>query len=422
MTFAFPRPLRWLPAIAIFAVLLHGCGGFSDVPLVGRYRAVLELPGGELPFGLELAQEDAAWVIHLLNGAERIRVSDVEIKDGILLATFPGFENTLRAQIGKERLDGDVTLVKAGGKLQVIPFSAEYGDTWRFFEQSSTDNADVSGRWAVVFAEDEGRVKQAVGEFEQSHDQVTGTFLTATGDHRFLVGQVRGDELYLSTFDGAHAYLYKAEVDQSGGLVGDFWSGLAWHESWTARRDPAAALDESQTATALQDDSGRFAFSFPDLDGTSVSLDDARFAGKVVIVTLVGSWCPNCHDEAAFLAPLYDRYRAEGLEIVALMFEHFGDFAQAVVATQRFRQQYDIRYTTLIAGISDKQEAGKVLPQLTGVYAFPTTIFVDRQGTVRKIHAGFAGPAAPREHEQLTSEFTALIEDLLAERTGTTES
>jgi len=233
---------------------------------------------------------------------------------------------------------------------------------------------------------------------------------------------VRGDELYLSTFDGAHAYLYKAEVNQSGGLVGDFWSGLAWHESWTARRDPAAALDESQTATALQDDSGRFAFSFPDLDGTSVSLDDARFAGKVVIVTLVGSWCPNCHDEAAFLAPLYDRYRAEGLEIVALMFEHFGDFAQAVVATQRFRQQYDIRYTTLIAGISDKQEAGKVLPQLTGVYAFPTTIFVDRQGTVRKIHAGFAGPAAPREHEQLTSEFTALIEDLLAERTGTTES
>jgi len=134
MTFAFPRPLRWLPAIAIVAVLLHGCGGFSDVPLVGRYRAVLELPGGELPFGLELAQEDAAWVIHLLNGAERIRVSDVEIKDGILLATFPGFENTLRAQIGKGRLDGDVTLVKAGGKLQVIPFSAEYGDTWRFFE------------------------------------------------------------------------------------------------------------------------------------------------------------------------------------------------------------------------------------------------------------------------------------------------
>ncbi len=422
MTPAFRSSLRRPVALATVAVLLHGCGGATDIPLAGRYRAVLELPGGDLPFGLELTREDAKWVIHLLNGPERIRVPDVEIKDGVLLATFPGFENTLRAEIGEEHLEGEVTLVKLGGKLQVIPFSADHGPTWRFFERSSTDNADVSGRWAVVFTEDEGKVKQAVGEFEQSHDQVTGTFLTATGDHRFLAGQVSGDKLHLSTFDGAHAYLYEASVDQSGALVGDYWSGLAWHESWTAHRNAAAVVDESQTATELRDNTGRFGFSFPDLDGTAVSLDSARFAGKVVVVALVGSWCPNCHDEAEFLSPLYDRYRSEGLEVVALMFEHFGEFAQAVAATRRFRQQYDIAYTTLIAGISDKHEASKMLPQLTGVYAFPTTIFIDRQGTVRKIHAGFAGPATGGHHERLMSEFTTLVEDLLAEPAGTTES
>jgi len=134
-----------------------------------------------------------------------------------------------------------------------------------------------------------------------------------------------------------------------------------------------------------------------------------------VIVTLAGSWCPNCHDEAAFLRPLYREYRERGLEVVALMFEHFGDFAQAAAATRRFRDKFGIEYTTLIAGTSDTDEASKALPQLTGVFAYPTTIFIDRSGQVRKIHAGFSGPATGQHYEEQTQEFRALVETLLAE-------
>jgi peroxiredoxin len=156
-------------------------------------------------------------------------------------------------------------------------------------------------------------------------------------------------------------------------------------------------------------------FTFPDLDGQPVSFSDPRFAGKVVIVALAGSWCPNCHDEAAFLVSLYRKYHAQGLEIVSLMYEHFGDFPQAAAATRRFRKEFGIDYTTLIAGTSDKVEASKTLPQLTGIFAFPTTIFVDRTGHVRKIHAGFSGPATGQHHEQLKQDFTTLVESLLAE-------
>jgi thiol-disulfide isomerase/thioredoxin len=381
----------------------------------GNYRAVLELPGGELPFGLDIAREQDGFVLYLLNGEERVRVDEVTAAEGRLTATMPGYENTLTAEIRGRKLRGEVSLLRAGGERQVLPFRAEAGQTWRFFEEPSTDNADVGGRWSVTFTSDEGKQSPGIAEFTQSFERVTGTILTPTGDHRFLAGEVRGEELYLSRFDGASAYLYRARVEASGDLEGEYWSGKTGHQRFLAERNPDAVLDTSAVATGLKDPAVKLEFTFPDLDGQQVSLTATRFQGKVLIVTLAGSWCPNCHDEAAFLAQLYRELRGEGLEVVSLMFEHFGDFAQAAAATRRFRDKFGIEYTTLIAGTSDRDEAAKALPQLTGVFAFPTTIWVDRTGTVRKIHAGFSGPATGTHYTELVSEFTEFTRTLLAE-------
>src|SRR5690606_6902138 len=148
-------------------------------------------------------------VLYLSNGSERTRVHNVKIVDGELHAVFPGYENSLRATMHRDALDGAITLIKAGGVEQVIAFKAKLGETHRFFRDSSSDNADVAGRWEVVFSDDAGNTSQAVALLEQQHDHVTGTFMTPTGDHRFLDGQVHGDELLLSTFAGGLAYLYK---------------------------------------------------------------------------------------------------------------------------------------------------------------------------------------------------------------------
>jgi thiol-disulfide isomerase/thioredoxin len=144
------------------------------------------------------------------------------------------------------------------------------------------------------------------------------------------------------------------------------------------------------------------------------SLDDPRFRGKVLIVALAGSWCPNCHDEAAFLEPFYREYRAKGVEVVSLMFEYFGDFPRAAEATERFRKHYGIDYTTLIAGISNKDDASKRLPMLDRVIAYPTTIFIDRTGHVNKIHTGFSGPGTGAHYDALVHEFRAEVDHLLA--------
>jgi thiol-disulfide isomerase/thioredoxin len=407
--------------ISLLSMLtLQGCSkkptATVDGPIaLGTWRATLKLPGGELPFGLEIARENEQYVAYLVNGAERVRVPEVTVANGRIDMKMPGYENTLTAKIDGEELEGKLTLIKRDKKDQVIDFEAQHGVEYRFVAKPETDNADLSGRWAVKFKPDDGKSYDAVGEFSQMHSEVTGTFLTGTGDHRFLAGDVRNDDFFLSTFDGAHAYLYKGHVDGKGKLSGVYWSGLASREEFTGTRDQNASLGDAENVTQMRADAEDLNFTFPDLDGKPVSLKDPQFAGKVVIVTLGGSWCPNCHDEAAFLGPYYLQNRARGLEVIELMFEHFGDFAQAAAATKRFRDSFKLQYPMLIAGTSDKDDAAKRLPQLNGVFAFPTTVFLDRKGRVRRIHTGFSGPGTGDHYQKLIDDFDSTVDQLLAE-------
>jgi thiol-disulfide isomerase/thioredoxin len=392
--------------------IVTSCDTRVSEPSAGQYRATLELPGGEAPFGLEVANEDNRTVLYLLNGAERTRVSDVRVANGELHAHFPGYENRMSARIRRDSLEGSVTLIKAGGVEQVIPLKAERGQRHRFFEQPLQDNADVAGRWAVTFTSDDGTTTNAVAILEQQHDRVAGTVMTPTGDHRFLEGQVQGDLLRLSTFAGGLAYLYELRV-VNGELQGDYWQGLKSHEKVAARRNPDAQLVAIETTVVSSD--APLAFTFNDVDGKPVSFADDRFRGKVVVVTLGGTWCPNCHDEAAFLVPFYEQHKDRGFEIIALMFERHGEFEKAAAAVRSYQRDLKIRFPVLIAGVADDEDPERKLPALSGVYGYPTAIFLDRRGQIRKVHTGFMGPATGKHYEEYTGEFKAYVDELLSE-------
>lgn len=242
-------------------VITSACNRAPAEPSVGTYRAVLELPGGEAPFGMQVAKEDGRFVLYLLNGTERTRVPDVHVINGELQATFPGYENSIRARPGRRSLEGNVTLIKAGGVEQAIPFHAQLGPTHRFFAEASTDNVDVSGRWEVQLTNGEGKVTQAVALFDQQHDRLTGTVMTPTGDHRFLDGQVRGEEAWLSTFAGGLAYLYHFKVNGTGELEGEYWQGLKSHEKFVARRNADAQLVDAESMTGMKPDAATLAFT-----------------------------------------------------------------------------------------------------------------------------------------------------------------
>ena len=388
----------------------------------GYWQARITLPGGDIETGIEISQDGDTYAASLVNGRERVPIDDVQFADGGLKLRFPAFNNEIHATLVDGGLTGELTLVKQFGNTEVLPFQATQGSSANT-EGKTRANHDMSGRWAVSFHEPDGTDTMSIGEFAQRGARLFGTFLNPNGDHRFLAGHVRGDSFHLSTFDGAHAFIFSGDVNDDGAIVeADFWSGSNWHQKWSANRDDTVELPDAFSRTWLKPGYERFEFSFPDPDGTMVSLDDEKYRDKVVMVTLAGTWCPNCNDEARFLAPFYRQYRDDGLEVVALMFEHFEDHAIAAEQVRLFRDKNEIEYDTLIAGISDKAEASDALPSLSSVLAFPTTIFIDRDARVRHIHTGFSGPGTGVHYEQLQDQFTELVSTLLAEPPDLIES
>lgn len=407
------------PFIIIYALFV-GCSGEQPpseyVLPAGNWRVAVTLPGGELPFLMEISDTETGRMAAFVNGEERVPVQDVSISADTVRLTLPTLNSRVEAVSNGSELDGTLTLTKRGGILQIMPFHAVLGETHRFFSEAETPaSINVDGRWEVLFVEDDGTETAAVGEFSQDGHVVKGTFLTPTGDYRFLAGQVQDSVLYLSCFDGGHAFLFKAKLASDGRLHGDFWSGTKWHERWSAVRNADAALPDAYELTYIKDGYDGIEFAFPDVDGNIVSLDDERFQGKVVMLTIAGSWCPNCNDEAKFLAPFYKIKREKGLEIIGLMYEHFKDFETSAKQVRRFRKKFGIEYELLVAGYSDKKDAAETLPMLNHVLSYPTTIFIDKKGNVRKIHTGFTGPGTGAHFEKLTYEFNGFVDKLLAE-------
>lgn len=383
------------------------------------YRATLQCPGGEIPFRLELEENSntpRAWII---NGSERILVPTVVRRPDIVVLDFEHYDSLIDAVWDGHDPDGHLrmrgTWRKRTGKndWSKLPFVAVSDVEYRFPPATNAaSESPITGRWSVKFSKSDD---PAVGVFKQNRDgSVEGTFLTPGGDYRYLAGDYIGGRLRLSCFDGSHAFLFDARLQPDGTLDGDFWSGGSWHEKWTARRDDRAALPDGFKATTAVQGVRLDKLKFPDLTGKERSLADPEFAGKARIIEVFGSWCPNCSDEAAYLADLDRRYRSKGLRIVGLAFELTGDFHHDAKNVTKFSARHGTEYPILIAGIRDREKASAALPMLDKLRAYPTTIFLDEKGNVRAVYTGFSGPATGPDYEAVKRQFEQTIEKLLA--------
>ncbi|TDR22799.1 TlpA disulfide reductase family protein [Marinicella litoralis] len=377
------------------------------INLAGLWRGVLHSPGGELPFGIQIAQTAEGYDAKILNGPERVDTSGVILLGNQLEIQFSWYDARIKASYDavSNSWSGEWSKT-AAGMISSLPFTATKGYPYRFKQSKEAQSTtDVAGIWQAEFVDEDG-TSVAVGEFKQNGQKVNGTFLTPTGDYRFLSGHAMGGELKLSAFDGAHAFLFAAK-SMDGQLTGDFWSRDTYHATWTAAlNDQAyAVLPDSWDMVKITTDDNTVSFAFEDLNGQLVQLSDERFQDKPVLINLFGTWCPNCNDEAPVLAEFYKQYHADGLEIVGLAFEFTEDIERDKKQIAAFKQRHGIQYPLLRAGINDKKEAAKVLGFLDKVVAYPTSIFLDRQHQVVKIHSGFAGPGTGKH-------FTDLVEAL----------
>jgi thiol-disulfide isomerase/thioredoxin len=403
--------------LVVITIALAACGkktGTPDTLKTGIWRATIEIQGQQLPFNFELTKdENGGYDIYLRNADERLLLDEVNASGDSIDIGLHIFDANIKAAIKGDTLQGE--FIKNYEKDFNIPFTAVYGQSFRFERaKDQKDVPDFSGKYAVTFTHEFDTTK-AVGIFKQHGDSVTGTFLTPTGDYRYLQGNVVNGLMQLSTFDGNHAYIFRATKKEDGSLTGEFISGKNHMEFWEGIKDENASLPDPESLTYLKPGYERIEFKFPDVNGNSVTLNDEKYKNKVVILQMFGTWCPNCMDETMFLSPWYNENKKRGVEIIGLAYERKPDFEYASGRVKKMIDKLKVSYDFVIAGTNDKVQAAETLPMLNKVVAFPTTIFIGKDGKVKKIHTGFSGPGTGFYYEQEIQKFNETVNELLSE-------
>ena len=373
--------------------------------------------GNHIVFNMEEKTEQGRLKWTIRNAEERLEISQFNRRGDSLLVQLPFFDAELLLK--KTPVGYEGSWLKRGSTGSVLmPIVLVRGKD-RYNLPVSPNRFQASGRWKTTFTNASGKSSIAMAEFKQTGKVITGTFLTPTGDYRFLEGSVQGDSLVMSTFDGTHAFVFKAKLGGDNRIIhGLFASGSTSLESWDAIRDEQMELDGSSALMSLKGEEKKLSFTFPDLDSNLVSIGDEKFKGKVVVIQIMGSWCPNCMDEISFLSKYYKENRQLGVEMIGLAYEYTTDFAEAKRRLSRFRDKFSVDYPMLITGVksSDEFRTEKTLPQMTAIKAFPSMIILGKDGAVRKTHAGYDGPATGIHHEKFKQEFDAEIKALSAEK------
>jgi thiol-disulfide isomerase/thioredoxin len=398
--------------IAFAAVLLlYSCTPKTSEFKTGTWRGILHLQGKEVPFLFDVEKQGDNYRAFLRNDTERILLDEITVTGDTVNMVLHVFDASLKAKIDGDQLNG--TFVKNYALDASIPFTATLGDSL-LFPKAADASEDFTGKYQVTFYDTKDTIP-SVGVFKQTGNILKGTFLTPTGDYRYLDGIVSGNEMKLSTYDGNHAFLFVA-TKAGDSLRGNYYSGKAHHETFVAVKNENAALPDLESLTFLKPGYEKLEFSFPDVNGSKVSPSDDRFKNKVLILQIFGTWCPNCMDETKSLTKWYGENKDRGVEILGLAYERKDDFEYAKGRVIKMKEKWNVPYDFVIAGVNDKEKASLTLPALNRVLAFPTTIFIGKDGKVKSIHTGFSGPSTGMFYEQFVQHFNETVNELLAEK------
>ena len=393
------------------AVLMPIAARAQATSPAGLWDAAVVVNGLEIPFRFEINGDGTNVSGWFFNGDEKVLSTGGKFENGSLVLNFDHYATAVEASLVNGRLAG--TYTRATG---FYPFYAK-----RFAPSPAFPNEvpAIDGLWQI------GGVRSNKGEsawrfiVRQSGAEVTAAILRVDGDTGALAGTYRNGKFIVSHFSGARPLVLELTPQKDGTLEivrNREEKMVAVRASEAKLKDVPEPTDPSRHSS-VKDPTEPLRFSFPDINGKVLSNTDERFRNKVVIVSISGSWCPNCHDEAPFLAELYRKYQSKGLEIVALSFEEEAQKAKGYPRLLAFNKRYGVEYPVVLAG--EQADLAEKVPQIHNLNSFPTTIFLGRDGLVRGVHAGFAGAASGVFHDNAKEEITATVERLLAEPSTT---
>ena len=401
--------------ILIVALCCIGCSenpnpDFREnrVPLSeGDWRFTMNLNGKLLPFNARLQDTDSKPLLTIKNGEESISVENTFLRNDSLIASLPVFNTEIQLRVeSSDMVSGH--FIDYNRENYRIPLNGEYGNNFRF--TSSKSNIDIAQRYRVIFTEKDQTTYPAVLTLSNDSGRVEGTFMTETGDYRYLDGNLMNGGIYLSTFDGSHAFYFQADIEGDSLTNGIFYSGTHYSAEWHGKADANASLSDPESLTTIENHNS-FNFKLPNQNGDTVTYETMDLKGKIVIIEIMGTWCPNCLDAARSLASIVKDY--DDVVVVPVLFEYQDDIEFARKAYEKFSSK--IRFsnkTFLFGGKANKEVALSKFPMLSGFSSFPTIIFLDQTGKVVRIYTGFYGPATGNYYQDFVSGTRALIDSL----------
>ena len=389
--------LVFFPAISVFAQALN----------TGPWRFEVRADYGTIPFIIEIEKNKSTYSGTLKNGKESISLTDIKVSGNKITIPLQTYEMSLEMSIPKSDLMEGYLIRHNKNPIVKTPAIAIHGEKERFPEDKSSPKVDLSGKWSVKLTDqDPDKEYKGIIVFEQKGNNLSGSILTPTGDYRYMEGFVSGNEFEAASFDGVYNYLVKGEV-KNGKLKGRILSN--YRTLIEGKKDEKATLPDAYKQTEVK----ALNFEFPDLTGRKISLKDQKFKGKPVIIQFFGSWCPNCLDEMNYLIPWYNENKNRGIEIIALAFERSLGPKEAKIQLLKTQKKKNIPYTLLLAGSTAMDKPAEKIPGIKNFISFPTTVFLNKNHEVIKVHAGFTGPSTGEFYEQWKKEFNLTVDELL---------
>ena len=394
-----------LPLFIIGLVLVISCNSkvsekLQQVDYVGR----LEVENNKyLPFNFSVTN-DSTLVVQ--NSSETVDFSIVYSKDSIFIKSKV-FEGFIKGVLDDNKING-VFVIESLDRS--VPFTS-YMSNNRFNIDFDDNKKLTLNRWKFVFNPNMDNSSFSVGIFNSiGQNEISATFRTTTGDYGYMHGGYKKNKIVLSTFNGSRAYLFEAEINNDS-VEGVMYAGNHSKTIVKGVLDNDFELSNEYSLTSIKDRNQKFDFSFENTTGKLISIDDKFYDGKSMVIQLMGSWCSNCLDESKFYVDYINKNELNDIEFVALAFEYAKTKDDALNSIKKLKKQLGINYPILLAqyGSSDKVRALEKFPMLNNIISYPTTIFLDKNKDVIKIHTGFNGPATGEKYTEFINEFNSTI-------------
>lgn len=369
----------------------------------------------ELPFQFEIGVTDTdSMFVDFYNGEEKIRITDVTCgkatmssKDTIRI-NFLAYDTYIQAIYEDGVMEGN--WVVNYKENYMIPFKAVFGQNHRFVHKNEKAGFKPEGRWNCTFEPGKEDEFPAIGDFTSDGNEVSGTFLTETGDFRYLHGNIIDNKMYLSAFDGAHAFLIQAKFTHADSLFGSFRSGKHYTAEWLGHRNENVTLKDPASITKIVS-TKPLSFSFPNQDGKLVSINDEVYKNKIKLIQIMGSWCPNCYDEVNSLKSFLNDSNQKDISWISLAYERYDDKDKVLSVLRNYKTKMSLGHEILWAGSYKKEEASRTISQISEISSFPTLLVVDKNNVIRHVHTGFSGPAT-KEYKKFEAELKSIIQKL----------